>query len=153
MKTIFYFLPAACLFLLLSFGSCSIFKGSSPQQDLSAVEWQLESVQPENGGAKLVPASGQQATLLVIDGRASGNTGCNSFSGNAERKDNKISFSGIAATRKFCISGGMDIEAALLKALNSADNFRIKAGKLQLRQGSQTLATFSDNANKVWKVE
>ncbi|MBF0648578.1 META domain-containing protein [Dysgonomonas sp. GY75] len=152
MKTIFYFFPAACLFLLLSFGSCSIFKSGSPQQDISAVEWQLVSVQPENGGAYLIPASGQQATLLVIDGRVSGNTGCNSFSGNAERDKSKISFSGIGATRKFCVSG-MDIEAALLKVLNSTDNFKIKDGKLQLRQGSQTLATFSDSANKVWKVE
>ncbi|GAB6119223.1 META domain-containing protein [Dysgonomonas termitidis] len=152
MRTIFRTLPVAGLFLLLSLGSCSLFKSNSPQPDLSAVEWQLVSVQPENGGANLVPASGQQATLLVIDGRASGNTGCNSFSGNAKRDNNKISFSGIASTRKFCTSG-MDIEAALLRALNSADNFRIKDGKLQLRQGSKTLATFSDNANKVWKVE
>lgn len=152
MKAIFLILPVACLFLLLSLGSCSLFKSSSPQPDISAVEWQLVSVQPENGDAKLIPASGQQVTLLVIDGRASGNTGCNSFSGNAKRENNKITFSGIASTRKFCTSG-MDVEAALLKALNAADNFRIKDGKLQLRQGSQTLATFSDNANKVWKVE
>jgi putative lipoprotein len=37
----------------------------------------------------------------------------------------------------------MEIENAVLKALSETDNYRIKDNKLELRKGSQTLATFA----------
>jgi len=143
------FLLAAATSVLLS--ACSLLRGNTADSDsIETVEWQLADI--GSGSGRLVPADTQRPTLLVVDGRASGSTGCNSYSGTARRDGSKLTFGSIAATRKFCLTG-MDVEAALLKALAETDNFRIKDGRLLLRRGKTELATFSPSGGNVWLTE
>ena len=59
-----------------------------------------------------------------------------------ELKEKSLKFGDLASTRKYCMES-MEIENAVLKALSETDNYRIKDNKLELRKGSQTLATFA----------
>lgn len=131
--------------------SCSLLRGGSSVEDISGVEWRLVSVMAADRNENLIPVA-ELPTLLVIDGRVSGNSGCNNYTGIAEMGRGKVSFREMAATRLFCLNG-MEVETALLKVLNTVDRFTVANGVLQLMRGKTVLATFNSSNNKVWKLE
>jgi heat shock protein HslJ len=79
-------------------------------------DWVLTSFTHE-GGAVDLPA---EVTLTVADGRASGSSGCNTYSGQIERDGDEVVLSGVAVTERFCEDTDvMALEARYLDALVS----------------------------------
>jgi heat shock protein HslJ len=73
------------------------------------------------------------ASLLLRDGRATGNTGCNPFSGSARISGNDIAFGPMITTKMACLpQAKMDQEAALLAAFAATTHWRIDGGALVL---------------------
>jgi heat shock protein HslJ len=100
--------------------------------------------------------NGKQAMVSLIigtkiganfgaDGRLSGNAGCNSYFAGYKTSGQTIVIDAPGATKRACINpeGVMTQEAQFLQAINSATQFRISGGRLDLRnaQGSM-VATF-----------
>jgi heat shock protein HslJ len=87
--------------------------------------WSLTTI---DGKPTAAPAS-----LLVKDGHATGNTGCNPFSGSARISGRDIAFGPMITTKMACLpQGRMDQEAALLAAFAVAAHWRIDNGDLVL---------------------
>lgn len=103
-----------------------------PVQDPSAVlagtEWRIEDIvgRPVIGDAP--------ATLRIeADGRISGRTGCNLFTGSAQVSENKIRFGPLTTTRSVCPPALMEQEHRLTAAFEAARSFSIdESGVLHL---------------------
>lgn len=80
-------------------------------------------------------AAGPQAPYLALQASGlslSGFGGCNQLVGSYEvQPHQRLRFTQIAATEKFCL-GGMETEAALLKVLAQVDSFQRVGNRLQL---------------------
>lgn len=91
--------------------------------NLTGRYWRLAALR----GAPL-PAkkSGREAHLRFdVEGRVSGNAGCNSLMGSYERATgNRLRFGALATTEMYC-EGAMDAEGEFLKVLSSTDNFSL----------------------------
>jgi heat shock protein HslJ len=102
-------------------------QSASKQQpvNLTGTQWTLE----EFGGKPVIEHS--KATLAFLQaGRVSGNGSCNRFMGPAEMTGDKIKLGPLAGTKMMCDPGASDQETAYLKALESAQRFEVKDGKL-----------------------
>lgn len=90
-------------------------------------------------------AAGAEAPTLRLDsatGRASGNTGCNGFSGPYELRGDSILFGTLVSTRRACVDEGMNRqEAAYLGMLSEARTWRL-AGDTLLIEGGRGAARF-----------
>lgn len=69
---------------------------------------------------------------LSEDGTVEGNSGCNSFRGQATVKGSMITFGPVAGTRKMCPEAEMATERAVLAALNGKVTYTIKGKALTL---------------------
>ncbi|MFE7059954.1 META domain-containing protein [Streptomyces californicus] len=69
---------------------------------------------------------------LADDGTVRGNSGCNSFSGKATVKGSTIDFGAIAGTRKMCPEPEMEVERAVLAALDGPVTYTVKGSTLTL---------------------
>lgn len=92
-------------------------------------EWRIEDIvgRPilENAPAQF---------RIEADGRVSGRTGCNLFTGAVGVEGSSIRFEGIATTRSICPPAIMDQEHRLLQALEAAREFAIDGeGRLHLK--------------------
>lgn len=89
--------------------------------------WRLENL----AGAGVLDRT--QATLeFASDGRASGHGSCNRFNGVVSVEGNRITFGGIAATRKACAEAVMRQEDAYFAALREAERFEIEGEALRI---------------------
>ena len=131
-------IPIFTFCLILS--SCATSKRAQQEVSITATQWKLITV--ATSSKELKPSEENPVTLKIENNQASGNSGCNYFSGPVELKEKSLKFGDLASTRKYCMES-MEIENAVLKALSETDNYRIKDNKLELRKGSQTLATFA----------
>jgi heat shock protein HslJ len=87
--------------------------------------WSLTTI---DGKPTAAPAS-----LLVKDGHATGNAGCNPFSGSARISGRDIAFGPMITTKMACLpQARMDQEAALLAAFAATTHWRIENGALVL---------------------
>ncbi len=68
------------------------------------------------------------------DGKASGNGGCNRFSGNYEQSGNQISFGSIMSTKMACMA--LNDETAFFEALDMSRNFQANHLELILKSES-----------------
>ena len=87
--------------------------------DLRAAEWRAVDV---NGA----PVAGDRPlTLRLADaGQASGNSGCNSFTGTYKRRSqSRIDFGPLASTRMACEPAIMDQERRYLAILDAAERY------------------------------
>ena len=85
----------------------------------------------------------EKDAFLVFDKQkssADGNSGCNSFGG-YETDADKISFTEIIQTFIACEDERGTVEREFLGGLQKANRFEIKAGKLNLFEGSRPLLT------------
>src|SRR5215203_3082474 len=74
---------------------------STDQRVLTGTDWRLVSLGPAS--AKNPVVRGTTVSLnFGEDGRASGSTGCNTYSGSYEVRGDYISFSRIITTRRAC---------------------------------------------------
>jgi heat shock protein HslJ len=99
------------------------------------------SIGPRFDGRELVaeavndaPVAGARPLTLRLDGgRASGNAGCNSFSGTYKLSEERLEFGPLATTRMACEPAIMDQEARFLATLAAVRSYsRYGNGSLSL---------------------
>jgi heat shock protein HslJ len=105
---------------------------TTDQRALSGTEWRLVSLGPAGGEAGLV--AGTTVTLKFgEDGRASGSTGCNNYSGTYQVRGDTISFSRLISTRRACLDqNASQQEQRFISALESANRFRLTSNRLTI---------------------
>jgi heat shock protein HslJ len=69
--------------------------------------------------------------LMPGENKLRGFAGCNQFLGHYEVKENRVRFTGLATTRKYC-EGAMDQEQEFLRALEATASFKIVGEALDL---------------------
>lgn len=100
----------------------------------------------ELNGKKVILGKNQNIaphlTLKNENSRVFGNGGCNAFQGTFELSEgNKIKFSKLASTKMFC--DYMEMETAMLNALEMADNYSAKKDTVSLNNATMvSLAKF-----------
>ncbi|MCC5969844.1 MAG: META domain-containing protein [Pararhodobacter sp.] len=77
--------------------------------------------------------AGDNVTLEIAEGRVSGVSGCNRYTGPIELgEDNAISFGLLATTRMACPGEAAEIEAAFLHQMGRIGSYRMERGALVL---------------------
>jgi heat shock protein HslJ len=105
---------------------------STDQRVLAGTDWRLVSLGPAGGETNLV--AGTTVTLKFSeDGRASGSTGCNSYSGTYQVRGDAISFGRMISTKRACLDQNANQqEQRFLSALELASRFRLSANRLTI---------------------
>ena len=80
--------------------------------------------------------------IRFSQGIASGNSGCNRFSGSFTMHHRKLNIGPLAGTRMMCSEEIMTVENAFLKACAEADHYLISGDRMQLMKGDSILAEF-----------
>jgi heat shock protein HslJ len=105
---------------------------------LTGTTWRLVQL-----GDRLLSFDAPEATLRLTasDSTVAGTGGCNRFGGRYRLDDPaRVSFSGIAATKRLCEEATMQVEEGLLRALHEANRFRVVHQSLELFRGDTRLA-------------
>lgn len=118
--------------------ACASTGGGIPK-DVRGVEWRAVEI----GGRGVLPDA-PVTLILGPDGRASGRSSCNSYSGQYEtRRPDRISFEGLGGTEMACASPVMAQEGAYLDMLRHVESFAYWPGNmLQLKTGEGRTITF-----------
>jgi heat shock protein HslJ len=119
---------------------------STDQRVLAGTDWRLVSLGPAGGEAGLV--AGTTVTLKFgEDGRASGSTGCNSYSGTYQVRGDNISIGRLISTRRACLDQNANQqEQRFLSALEAANRFRLASDRLTiLSDRNRTVLNFVNN--------
>jgi heat shock protein HslJ len=105
---------------------------STDQRTLVGPEWRLVTLGP--AGAETGVVAGTTVTLRFgEDGRASGSTGCNSYSGTYQVRGDNISFSRLVSTRRACVDQNANQqEQRFLSSLEAANRFRLLTNRLTI---------------------
>ena len=131
-------LLGAAIVLLL--GACS-----QAQSSLDGTSWVLKSYQ-EDQGKEVNVLLGSTTTAQFQSTEVSGISGCNNYSASYQEDKNKLSFGGVATTRKSCLTppGIMQQEEVFLNAISLVSAYKLKGSLLQMVDGQgNTLLTFS----------
>lgn len=101
--------------------------------ELSGTNWNVVGLNGE-------PVSGGGAPTLLFntEGRASGSTGCNIFTGTYTKQGDKLSFGPLASTRKACLDETAQLENTYLKALARVSRVQADGRQLVLRAADGT---------------
>jgi heat shock protein HslJ len=110
------------LVLTLSLAACGIFERDT---DLKGKAWSLVEIK----GQPILP--GSYPTLVFDADGVGGNGSCNTFGGDFQVSNGKLTISQVFSTMMYC-ENVMDQEAAYLSALQEAAEFRIQGGNLQI---------------------
>lgn len=129
---------ALVLVVLILFGLILVVQAqpgrnlASDQRVLSGTEWRLVSLGPSGAEANVV--AGTTVTLKFgEDGRASGSTGCNAYSGTYQVRGDNLTFGRLASTRRACLDQNANQqEQRFLSALESASRFRLADDRLTI---------------------
>ncbi|SDD76165.1 META domain-containing protein [Pedobacter soli] len=120
--------------VLLLFSSC---KEKIDPAKFTNTQWELT----ELPGLTLPAAA--KATLNFADSlKLSGKSFCNSYGGQAEIADNKITVKNVFSTKMFCQETDA-AERAYLHALNQVNSAKVTDNKLYLLNGEKTLLVFT----------
>ena len=105
---------------------------STDQRVLTGTDWRLVSLGP--AGAETDIVAGSTVTLKFGDeGRASGSTGCNSYSGTYQVRGDSLTFGRLISTRRACLDPNANQqEQRFLSALEMANRFRLNANRLTI---------------------
>ena len=120
---------------------------TTDQRVLTGIDWRLISLGP--AGAETNIVAGTTVTLKFgEDGRASGSTGCNSYSGTYQVRGDNISFSRLASTRRACLDQNANQqEQRFLSTLEAANRFRLSSNRLTiLSDRGRNVLNFVNNA-------
>ena len=120
---------------------------STDQRVITGIEWRLISLGP--AGAETNVVAGTTVTLRFgEDDRASGSTGCNSFSGAYQVRGDNISFSRLVSTRRACLDqNANEQEQRFLSTLGAANRFRLTRGRLTiLSDRGRSVLNFVNNS-------
>jgi heat shock protein HslJ len=109
--------------------------------DLKGTQWTLTSV-VENGVTETPPAGASITLDLGRDGKASGHSGCNTYSGAFETQGEIIKFGALTTTLMACVDPNvMEFEGMYLSRLYSAQIFE--------RLDNQLTLTFGDGKGRL----
>ena len=120
---------------------------STDQRVLTGTDWRLVSLGP--AGAETNVIAGTTVTLRFgEDERASGSTGCNSYSGTYQVRGDNISFSRLVSTRRACLDQNANQqEQRFLSALEAANRFRLTSNRLTiLSDRARSVLNFINNS-------
>jgi len=122
------------LLVCLFFVSCNAEKkpmqsaaSASAPGNLDGTQWSLETL-----AGKPVIANSRATLTFPEAGKVAGNGSCNRFTGSAEINGSAIKLGPLAATRMMCEPDATNQETGYLKALEGAQRFEMKNGKLYL---------------------
>ena len=110
-------------------------QAQTPRAFPTHVQWRLVSI-------NAAPARGPDPASLRIEaegGRAFGSTGCNRWMASATEIDDRLRFTPLAATRRYCAGPGGEIERQFVAVLNAAPLWRLQRGALILTSGKTRL--------------
>lgn len=114
---------------------------SASTATLENTYWKLAEM---NGKPLTTPADAKEVHIVLTNEgdskRIKGYAGCNSLGGSYTLSGNEIKF--IAITTKMMCVDRMDVEDYLLKALSSANRYKIIGETLELYQGDALVARF-----------
>lgn len=109
---------------------------------LAKTSWNVTAY--NNGNQAVVSMIPETVVSMTFgdDGTVSGNSGCNSFTGQYAPSGSNITVSPLASTMMACESpeGAMEQEAAFLAALQSAATWQIRGNELNMRTAEDALA-------------
>ena len=95
---------------------------------LTGTQWSLEDL----GGKPVITDSRATLTFPETGNQVAGNGSCNRFTGAAEIAASAIKLGPLASTRMACMGEASTQETEYLKALEGAQRFEVKEGKLYL---------------------
>lgn len=108
--------------------------GGSPMALLAGADWRVEDI-----AGRGLPDDAM-ATVGFHGGRATGQTGCNAFTGALDLTGEALRFGPMAMTRRACAPALTRLEADMMSALQETDRFDIAPdGALTLMAGDKTL--------------
>ena len=103
--------------------------------------WSLSGVQ-----GIPTPSGGTFVITFTSDGKVSGQSGCNTYSGSYTVNGQAIVFGPLAATKKACAAPLMTVETAYLTALQLVNAWQINDGTLTLSgPGGRPILTYTNN--------
>ena len=101
--------------------------GARESVDLTGPTWQLAKLAGVSKGVSSVTAR------FTSDGKVSGFSGCNQYSGSYTTSGSRISISKLSRTLMACVKAQMLLEGVYVKALASARRYSISGSKLTLK--------------------
>lgn len=122
----------------------SQMRGGAPML-LAGSSWRLTEL---NGRAPVAAPSDGVPTLQfdASEPRASGNGGCNQYTGPYTQSGSSLRFGPIVATRRACVDEAANRqETAFLEALHSTTRFTATGGELVLYAGERAVAKFQSS--------
>ena len=120
-----------CCFGVLAFTA----HAQTPRAFPSHVEWRLVSI-------NAAPARSQDPASLRIEAegrRAFGSTGCNRWMASTTAIDERLRFTPLAVTRRYCAGAAGEVERQFVAVLNAAPLWRLQRGALVLTSGKTRL--------------
>lgn len=124
--------------IFLLFASCASTKSMNPLSLLTENNWALSSLMG-NGLDMNQFAGGIPSLDFLEDGKLSGFSGCNNFSGNFSLEGTGIKLDPGAMTKKMCPGTG---EQDYISALGKVGDLKIGKDKLTLLNGATELMSF-----------
>jgi heat shock protein HslJ len=94
--------------------------------------WQLDGI-VEREAVSSVP-QGVEASLVIADGMATVDTGCNSGTTTVEVGDDTLTFSPMAVTLMLCEDDANAVQDAVLRTLDGEVSYEIDADRLSIRR-------------------
>ena len=115
------------------------------RRDLAGTGWQVTGYNNGKRAMVSVLADSVLTVVFAADGGLAGSAGCNHFTASYSTSDRSIRIGQVVATRKWCDQpqGLMEQENRFLRALASADTWRVSGDRLELRTATGALALTS----------
>ncbi len=106
------------------------------QNELSGQRWYILSVA---GGELNLPEGAERPWIELSEGRLQGFGGCNNLMGSYTLENDRLIFSEVGSTKKYC----PDVQAterSILDLLATVNSFKLQDDELQLLQGDRPMA-------------
>lgn len=128
--------------LVLTVSACGD-DGPSNAADIEGVEWQIDEITGEVA-ANIDLGGAAVPTLLLEDGTASGDSGCNTFTGVYSIDGDALELGELAVTEMACDDDIMAVESAYLAALGEITVFEQDGELLELTsESTDTVLVYS----------
>jgi heat shock protein HslJ len=124
-------MPGVALALLAGCTTPAGARSGAASTSPEGVAWRLVSISGEP--ARTGGGEGPTLRLHLAEHRATGNTGCNGYSGPYELRGDSIRFGALVSTRRACVEEAMNRqEGAFMTLLRDARSWRITGDTLAL---------------------
>lgn len=119
----------------LIISACQTLSQSADQPKFEETHWKLIAIN------KQAVDLGDRAYIEFDEDKATGKSGCNSFSGKIVKVNNHLAFEDIVSTKMYC-DGVMDKENQILMDLSNVKRFEIRYGLLYMYSADELVLTF-----------